>query len=146
MCYGTRRKFSIMKIDEFVKSRNSIEYVIPAKAGIQLFHGVLDPGFRRGDDPKEVTLSFRRTPDRVRGRRRNPAFSDSYKFSGLRFPDLGIPGQASPECGLFTRSSIVTEFLHYLPCIFAINDYYIFVSRCGYAIWVARSEAIFNGC
>ena len=41
------------KIDEFVKSRNSIEYVIAAKAGIQLFQGVLDPGFRRGDDPKD---------------------------------------------------------------------------------------------
>ena len=40
-------------IDEFVKSRNSIESVIPAKAGIQLFQGVLDPGFRRGDDPKD---------------------------------------------------------------------------------------------
>ncbi len=44
--------YEIIMIDEFVKSRNSIEYVIPAKAGIQLFQGVLDPGFRRGDDPK----------------------------------------------------------------------------------------------
>jgi hypothetical protein len=35
--------------DELVKSRNSIEFVIPAKAGIQLFQDVLDPGFRRGD-------------------------------------------------------------------------------------------------
>jgi hypothetical protein len=26
--------------------------VIPEKAGIQLFQAVLDPGFRRGDDPK----------------------------------------------------------------------------------------------
>jgi hypothetical protein len=41
------------KNDEFVKSRNYTKYVIPAKAGIQLFHGVLDPGFRRGDDPKD---------------------------------------------------------------------------------------------
>jgi hypothetical protein len=40
-------------IDESVKSRNSIEFVIPAKAGIQLFQGVLDPGFRRGDDSKD---------------------------------------------------------------------------------------------
>ena len=39
--------------DDLVKSRNSIEYVIPAKAGIQSFQGVLDPGFRRGDDPKD---------------------------------------------------------------------------------------------
>jgi hypothetical protein len=35
--------------DDLVKSRNSIEFVIPAKAGIQLFQDVLDPGFRRGD-------------------------------------------------------------------------------------------------
>jgi hypothetical protein len=27
-----------------------IDCVIPAKAGIQLFPEVLDPGFRRGDD------------------------------------------------------------------------------------------------
>jgi hypothetical protein len=37
------------KIDDLVKSRNSIKFVIPAKAGIQLFLDVLDPGFRRGD-------------------------------------------------------------------------------------------------
>jgi hypothetical protein len=36
-------------IDGFVESLNSIEGVIPAKAGIQLFQYVLDPGFRRGD-------------------------------------------------------------------------------------------------
>jgi hypothetical protein len=39
----------ISKIDDLVKSRNSIKFVIPAKAGIQLFQDVLDPGFRRGD-------------------------------------------------------------------------------------------------
>jgi hypothetical protein len=27
--------------------------VIPAKAGIQIFQGVLDPGFRRGDGVSE---------------------------------------------------------------------------------------------
>jgi hypothetical protein len=41
------------KIDDLVKSRNSIEFVIPAKAGIQLFQDVLDPGFRRGDAPRD---------------------------------------------------------------------------------------------
>jgi hypothetical protein len=41
------------KGDDFVKSRNPIEFVIPAKAGIQLFQDVLDPGFRRGDDPRD---------------------------------------------------------------------------------------------
>ena len=50
--------YEIISVDEFVKSRNSIEYVIPAKAGIQLLQGVLDPGFRRGDDQKvKNTLS-----------------------------------------------------------------------------------------
>jgi hypothetical protein len=38
---------------QLVKSRNSIEFVIPAKAGIQLFQDILDPGFRRGDDPRD---------------------------------------------------------------------------------------------
>jgi hypothetical protein len=42
-----------MKFDNLVKSRNSIEFVIPAKAGIQLFQDVLDPGFRRGDAPRD---------------------------------------------------------------------------------------------
>jgi len=40
-------------IDDLVKSRNSIKFVIPAKAGIQLFQDVLDPGFRRGDVPRD---------------------------------------------------------------------------------------------
>jgi len=35
--------------DDFAKNRNPIEWVIPAKAGIQAFKEVLDPGFRRGD-------------------------------------------------------------------------------------------------
>ena len=37
----------MIQIDELVKSRNSIEFVIPAKAGIQLFQslGGLDPAF-----------------------------------------------------------------------------------------------------
>jgi len=29
---------------------------IPAKAGIQLFQDVLDPGFLRGDDPRDFLL------------------------------------------------------------------------------------------
>jgi hypothetical protein len=40
-------------LDELVKSRISIKFVIPAKAGIQLFQDVLDPGFRRGDNPRD---------------------------------------------------------------------------------------------
>jgi hypothetical protein len=42
-----------LKSDELVKSRNSLKSVIPAKAGIQLFQYVLDPGFRRGDAPRD---------------------------------------------------------------------------------------------
>jgi len=42
-----------MNLNDFVKSRNSIEFVIPAKAGIQLFQKVLDPGFRRGDGSRD---------------------------------------------------------------------------------------------
>jgi hypothetical protein len=38
------------KFDELVKSPKALFSVIPAKAGIQLFQDVLDPGFRRGDD------------------------------------------------------------------------------------------------
>jgi len=41
--------YEIINADDLIKSRNSIEFVIPAKAGIQLFQGVLDPGFHRGD-------------------------------------------------------------------------------------------------
>jgi hypothetical protein len=46
-----RNKFEIQRVknDELVKSRISIKFVIPAKAGIQSFKGVLDPGLRRGD-------------------------------------------------------------------------------------------------
>jgi len=41
------------KFDDLVKSRNSIKFVIPAQAGIQLFQDVLDPGFRRGDASRD---------------------------------------------------------------------------------------------
>jgi hypothetical protein len=40
-------------LDKLVKSRNSAKFVIPAKAEIQLFQNVLDPGVRRGDDPRD---------------------------------------------------------------------------------------------
>jgi hypothetical protein len=41
------------RIDEPIKSGKSIKFVIPAKAGIQLFQEVLDPGFSRGGDAKD---------------------------------------------------------------------------------------------
>jgi hypothetical protein len=52
---GGLRFFSFRrtKFDELVKSQKPGFSVIPAEAGIQLFQGVLDPGFRRGDDPRD---------------------------------------------------------------------------------------------
>ena len=47
--FSKNKFFPQSNYDDLVKSRNSIEFVIPAKAGIQLFQDVLDPGFRRGD-------------------------------------------------------------------------------------------------
>jgi hypothetical protein len=38
-----------MKVDELVKSRKATNFVIPAKAGIQCFQTLLDPGLRRDD-------------------------------------------------------------------------------------------------
>jgi hypothetical protein len=46
--------FLAVKIDELVKSGNSVKFVIPAKAGIKLFKEVLDPGFRRDDALRDL--------------------------------------------------------------------------------------------
>ena len=51
-----------LNFDGLVKNRNSIEYVIPAKAGIQLFQGVLGPGFHRGDDSKDFLQDHQEQP------------------------------------------------------------------------------------
>jgi hypothetical protein len=40
-------------LDDLVKSLKMPFSVIPAKAGIQLFQDVLDPGFRRGDASRD---------------------------------------------------------------------------------------------
>jgi hypothetical protein len=45
--------FPVMKSDDLVKRGDFIKFVIPAEAGIQLFQGVLDPGFRRGDASRD---------------------------------------------------------------------------------------------
>jgi len=42
--------YESVKKDAFVKSPKALLFVIPAKAGIQEIQGILDPGFRRGDD------------------------------------------------------------------------------------------------
>ena len=41
---------SALNIDGLVKSQKTPFFVIPAEAGIQEYQGLLDPGFRRGDD------------------------------------------------------------------------------------------------
>ncbi len=43
------RLFFVIIIDELVRSRKRLSYVIPAEAGIQKNQRVLDPGLRRGD-------------------------------------------------------------------------------------------------
>ena len=50
------------RVGEFVKSRNPKKFVIPAKAGIQLFQDVLNPGFRRGDDEETFYEIIRVAP------------------------------------------------------------------------------------
>jgi hypothetical protein len=44
------QKIGPFKNDAFVESPKTLFSVIPAKAGIQEYQGLLDPGFRRGDD------------------------------------------------------------------------------------------------
>jgi hypothetical protein len=44
--------------DGLVKSKKTGFSFIPAKAGIYLFQGVLDPGFRRGDGPKDFLRDY----------------------------------------------------------------------------------------
>jgi hypothetical protein len=45
------RNMAGIKDDALAKSRNSIQFVIPAKAGIRLFLDALDPGACPGPDP-----------------------------------------------------------------------------------------------
>jgi hypothetical protein len=45
-------------MDELVNSRISVKFVIPAKAGIQLFQDVLDPGACPGPDPGFAGVTF----------------------------------------------------------------------------------------
>jgi len=49
-----------LNIDELVKSRKSPFSVIPAKAGIQEYQGLLDPGFRRGDGSEDFLRKHQR--------------------------------------------------------------------------------------
>jgi hypothetical protein len=51
------------KIDDLVKSQKMGLSVIRAKAGIQLFQYVLDPGFRRGDDPRDFLRDHQNSND-----------------------------------------------------------------------------------
>jgi hypothetical protein len=49
------------KLDELTKGRISIEFVIPAEAGIQLFQDVLDPGACPGPDPGFAGVTLQET-------------------------------------------------------------------------------------
>jgi hypothetical protein len=40
-----------LNFDELVKSGNSLKFVIPAKAGVQSFQVILNPGACPGHDP-----------------------------------------------------------------------------------------------
>jgi hypothetical protein len=55
-----KNKSAIPKDDGLVKSQKMGFPVIPAKAGIQLFQYVLDPGFRRGDAPSDFLRDHQR--------------------------------------------------------------------------------------
>jgi len=68
--------------DEIVKSQIATVSVIPAKAGIQLFQNVLDPGFRRGDDWRVFLRDHQIIKDEVFARA---------TFAGVRaFPSLRV--------------------------------------------------------
>jgi hypothetical protein len=62
--------FAVLKItflDGFAKSPFCSLVVIPAKAGIQLFQDILEPGFRRGDDWRDflrvhLSLGYAKKP------------------------------------------------------------------------------------
>jgi len=77
LSHGLQGKIPGSKNDELVKNRNSIEFVIPAKlvpagfkpgAGIQLFQDVLDPGFRRGDAPRDFLRDHQEWREKRRGK------------------------------------------------------------------------------
>jgi len=51
----------VPKVDELVKSKKPGFSVIPAKAGIQLFQHVLDPGACPGPDPGFVGVTTQET-------------------------------------------------------------------------------------
>jgi hypothetical protein len=51
----------VFKFDEFVKSQNPYEFVIPAKAGIQLFQFVLGPGACPRPDPGFAGVTIQET-------------------------------------------------------------------------------------
>jgi len=53
----------MIKIDNLVKSPKAPFPVIPAKAGIQLFQVVLDPGFRRGDASSDFLRDHQNSDD-----------------------------------------------------------------------------------
>jgi hypothetical protein len=51
-----------LNFDELVKSGNSRKFVIPAKAGIQSFQVILDPGACPGHDPGFAGVTTKEAP------------------------------------------------------------------------------------
>ncbi len=100
--------YEIINYDEFVKSRNSIEYVIPAKAGIQLFQGVLDPGFRRGDDPKDFLRDHQNCEVKIY----LPPTHCSFIPSGLCALPIFCCGRWTVDCGRFSPSGHLVCLVH----------------------------------
>jgi hypothetical protein len=95
--------FAVIKNDDLIKSRNSIKFVIPAKAGIQLFQDVLDPGFRRGDASRDFLRNhqecldelFNPFPGGIDGASIFPFFNDFHLSFCLDRPF----GRFSRKCG-----------------------------------------------
>jgi hypothetical protein len=59
--YRNSKQIRNSNFDDLGKSRQFIEFVIPAKAGIQLFQDVLDPGACPGPDPGFAGVTLQET-------------------------------------------------------------------------------------
>ena len=58
ICVLGKEKVGYVNFDNLVKSRNSIEFALPAKIRIQFFHVVPDPGLRRSDGSRNIIQAF----------------------------------------------------------------------------------------
>jgi len=51
--------------NDLAKSPNAIKFVIPAKAGIQLFQDVVERSFRRGENPRDLLRDRQKRPSKT---------------------------------------------------------------------------------